>query len=255
MDNEQTVVRVRDLTKIYGEDERRVVALDGIDLDVSRGQMTAIMGPSGSGKSTLMHLMAALDEPTSGSIVLEGKELAGMDDAARTLFRRRQVGFVFQAFNLVPTLDVTGNILLPFELDGQMPDQSQLDEIDGLLDDLGIADLRARRPHELSGGQQQRVAIVRALAMKPTVIFADEPTGALDSRTGRDVLELLSEATTKHGQTVVLVTHDPAAAATAERVVFLADGNIVKDVARTSAQDLAVMSLSIEDTRRAGVSA
>jgi putative ABC transport system ATP-binding protein len=240
------VVRARAVTKVYGDGDGRVQALNGINLDIRRGQMTAIMGPSGSGKSTLMHVLAGLDGATSGSVVFDGTEITGLDDDARTLLRRRQIGFVFQAFNLVPTLDVMGNILLPFELDGTKPTAERLSFIERLLTDLGLQSLRRRRPYELSGGQQQRVAILRALAMKPTIIFADEPTGALDSRTGREVLDLLTQATSEYQQSVILVTHDPVAASYADRVVFIADGDIAHDVPQSDAQTLSSLILGFE---------
>ncbi len=240
------VAAARGVTKIYGHGDNRVIALNTIDLEIERGRLTAIMGPSGSGKSTLMHVLAGLDGVTSGSVLLGDTQLTDLDDTQLTILRRREIGFVFQSFNLVPTLDVIGNIALPFELDGVKPTAERVDWIDGLLAELGLANLRHRRPHELSGGQQQRVAIARALAMKPTLIFADEPTGNLDSRSGREVLELLSQATRNHGQSVVLVTHDPVAAAHADRVVFIADGRIAKDVGASDAQTLSDIILGLE---------
>ena len=240
------VAAARGVTKIYGNGDNRVIALNTIDLEIERGRLTAIMGPSGSGKSTLMHVLAGLDGVTSGSVLLGDTQLTDLDDTQLTILRRREIGFVFQSFNLVPTLDVIGNIALPFELDGVKPTAERVDWIDGLLAELGLANLRHRRPHELSGGQQQRVAIARALAMKPTLIFADEPTGNLDSRSGREVLELLSQATRNHGQSVVLVTHDPVAAAHADRVVFIADGRIAKDVGASDAQTLSDIILGLE---------
>ncbi|MEO5534431.1 MAG: ABC transporter ATP-binding protein [Pseudolysinimonas sp.] len=238
--------RVRHLNKTYGHDGNIVHALRDVSLDVRRGEFTAIMGPSGSGKSTLMHLMAGLDSPTAGEVWLGPLEIGKLPDAQLTLVRRRRVGFVFQAFNLVPTLDVRGNLLLPFELDGRKPDSAEQKWIDELIASLGLADRMTHRPHELSGGQQQRVAIARALATRPDVVFADEPTGNLDSRTGRDVLGLLRQAATEHGQSIVMVTHDPIAASYADRVVILGDGQIVADRARSSAEAISAFMLSLE---------
>lgn len=240
------VASARALRKSYGSGDGLVQALDGIDLDIERGRMTAIMGPSGSGKSTLMHVLAGLDDATSGSVILDGTEITGLGDEQRTLLRRREIGFVFQAFNLVPTLDVIGNVVLPFELDGKKVSPEQMTEIDSLLAGLGLTEMRRRRPYELSGGQQQRVAIARALAMKPTLIFADEPTGALDSRTGREVLDLLKRATNDYHQSVVLVTHDPVAASYADRVVFIADGRIAHDVGKSDPATLSSIILDFE---------
>jgi putative ABC transport system ATP-binding protein len=240
------VAAARGVTKVYGNGSNRVIALNNIDLEIERGRLTAIMGPSGSGKSTLMHVLAGLDVATNGSVLLGDTDLTALDDAQLTVLRRREIGFVFQSFNLVPTLDVIGNITLPFELDGVKPTPERVEWIGGLLAELGIAHLKRRRPHELSGGQQQRVAIARALAMQPTLIFADEPTGNLDSRSGREVLDLLSQATQNHGQSVVLVTHDPVAAAHADRVVFIADGTIAEDVGASDAQTLSDIILGLE---------
>jgi putative ABC transport system ATP-binding protein len=242
---EKLAARVRGLTKTYGHDGAAVHALRGVDLDIRTAEFTAIMGPSGSGKSTLMHLMAGLDTPTSGEVWLGLAEIGRMPDAQLTLVRRRRVGFVFQSFNLVPTLDVRGNLLLPFELDGRRPDVREQATIDALIAKLGLGDRLTHRPHELSGGQQQRVAIARALATSPEVVFADEPTGNLDTRTGRDVLGLLRDAATA-GQTIVMVTHDPVAASFADRVVVLADGNIVADRPRSTAEQISAYLLSLE---------
>src|SRR5690606_28280783 len=237
MDMDSPAARVRNLTKTYGRETTSVHALRDVSLDISRGEFTAIMGPSGSGKSTLMHIMAGLDAPTSGEVWLGPLEIGRMPDAQLTLVRRRRVGFVFQSFNLVPTLDVRGNLLLPFELDGRRPDVKEAALLESLIDSLGLRDRLTHRPHELSGGQQQRVAIARALVTGPEVVFADEPTGNLDSKTGRDVLALLRDAATRHGQTIVMVTHDPIAASHADRVVVLGDGRIVADRPRSSAEE------------------
>jgi ABC-type antimicrobial peptide transport system, ATPase component len=243
---ESPAARARALTKTYGLAGAEVHALRGVDLDIRRGEFTAIMGPSGSGKSTLMHLLAGLDAPTTGEVWLGPLEIGRMPDAQLTLVRRRRVGFVFQSFNLVPTLDVRGNLLLPFELDGRRPDVKEQAFIDELVASLGLGDRLGHRPHELSGGQQQRVAIARALATRPEVVFADEPTGNLDSRTGRDVLTLLRDAVDRHGQTIVMVTHDPVAASHADRVVVLGDGRVVADRPRSTAEEISSFMLSLE---------
>jgi putative ABC transport system ATP-binding protein len=215
-----------DLTRRFGEGEAAVDALRGVTVAFDRGEFAAIMGPSGSGKSTLMHLIAGLDAPTSGSVVVDGTELSGLDDAKLTQLRRHKVGFVFQAFNLLPVLTAEENIVLPLSIAGRRPDPAWLETLIGAV---GLADRRTHRPSELSGGQQQRVAIARALVTRPAVVFADEPTGNLDSQASADVLALLRRAVDEFGQTVVMVTHDPVAAATADRVVELADGQIVED--------------------------
>ncbi|HEY0247694.1 MAG TPA: ABC transporter ATP-binding protein [Gryllotalpicola sp.] len=240
------VARVTGLTRHYGSGSGRVTALAGVDLGLGRGEFTAIMGPSGSGKSTLMHIMAGLDSPSSGHVWLGDAEITDMTDAALTLLRRRRVGFVFQSFNLLPTLDVRGNVLLPFELDGRRPNAEEQAWIDALLASLGLTGRLTHRPHELSGGQQQRVAIARALATRPEVVFADEPTGNLDSRTGREVLGLLADASRSHGQSIAMVTHDPVAASHADRVVFLADGRIVRDEGRQSPERISAVMLAME---------
>ncbi|MGV3713473.1 ABC transporter ATP-binding protein [Pseudolysinimonas sp.] len=246
MDKDSPAARVRGLTKTYGRSPTEVHALRDVDLDIRRGEFTAIMGPSGSGKSTLMHLMAGLDAPTSGEVWLGPLEIGRMPDSQLTLVRRRRVGFVFQSFNLVPTLDVRGNLLLPFELDGRRPDVREQGFLDELVASLGLTERLTHRPHELSGGQQQRVAIARALATSPELDFADEPTGNLDSKTGRDVLALLREASDRHGQTIVMVTHDPVAASHADRVVVLGDGRIVADRPRSTAEEISAFMLSLE---------
>jgi putative ABC transport system ATP-binding protein len=240
------VARVENLTKSYGSERTKVDALRDVTLGIRRGEFTAIMGPSGSGKSTLMHIMAGLDSPSGGRVWVGDAEIGSMDDAQLTLLRRRRIGFVFQSFNLVPTLDVEGNLLLPFELDGRRPTTRERDWIDELERVLGLGGRLRHRPSELSGGQQQRVAIARALATRPELIFADEPTGNLDSRTGREMLELLRSATADYGQSIAMVTHDPIAASYADRVIFLADGRIVDDRARSSAAEISQFMLSME---------
>ena len=224
--------RAVDLTKIYGQGEAQVSALAGVSVDFPRGQFTAVMGPSGSGKSTLMHLLAGLDTPTSGQAWLGGTELGTLKDKALTRLRRDEVGFIFQAFNLVPTLTARENITLPADLAGRELEQSWLDRV---IDTVGLRDRLTHRPNELSGGQQQRVACARALAGRPTVIFADEPTGNLDSRSGAEVLGFLRDSVRELGQTVVMVTHDPNAASYADRALFLSDGRIVDELASPSA--------------------
>jgi putative ABC transport system ATP-binding protein len=240
--------RVQNLTKSYGAGESGVRALDGVTVGIRRGEFTAVMGPSGSGKSTLMHIMAGLDAPTSGRAWIGDTEITGLSDLELTVLRRRRVGFVFQAFNLVPTLDALGNILLPFDLDGRRPTAMEKSRIDGLIESLGLGPRLRHRPHQLSGGQQQRVAIARALATAPDLLFADEPTGNLDSRTGREVLSLLAATSREHGQSIAMVTHDPIAASHADRVVFLGDGRIVSDKPRQSAQEISAHMLAAEVT-------
>jgi len=220
------IVSTADLRRTYGEGETAVHALAGVTLDFPSGQYTAIMGPSGSGKSTLMHLLAGLDRPTSGSVEIEGQELSKLDDAGLTRLRRDRLGFVFQAFNLVPVLTALENITLPLTLAGRKPDQAWLDE---LIDTVGLRDRLTHRPSELSGGQQQRVAVARALVHRPAVLFADEPTGNLDSHSSEEVLGLLRRAVDEFGQTVIMVTHEPVAAAVASRLVVLDDGKVVHD--------------------------
>ena len=215
-----------DLTRRFGEGDAAVDALRGVSVSFPRGQYASIMGPSGSGKSTLMHLMAGLDAPTSGSVVIDGVEVAGLDDGRLTQLRRSKIGFVFQAFNLLPVLTAEENVVLPLSIAGEKPDRAWLDT---LIDAVGLGDRRTHRPSELSGGQQQRVAVARALVTRPAVVFADEPTGNLDSRASADVLGLLRRAVDEFGQTVVMVTHDPDAAAVSDRIVELADGRIVDD--------------------------
>jgi putative ABC transport system ATP-binding protein len=220
-------VAAHDLVRRYGEGDSAVTAVRGISLDVPSGQFTAIMGPSGSGKSTLMHLLAGLDRPTEGSVEIAGEDITEMGDKQLTMLRRKHIGFVFQAFNLVPTLTAEENVTLPLAIAGSRPESPW---VDAVLERVGLDDRRSHRPAELSGGQQQRVAIARALVSEPTVLFADEPTGNLDSRTSAEVLELLQDAVSVYGQTTVMVTHDPRAAAAAERVLFIADGELVTDI-------------------------
>ncbi|HEX6491698.1 MAG TPA: ABC transporter ATP-binding protein [Gaiellaceae bacterium] len=222
-----SVVEAHGLTRRFGEGDTAVDALRGIDLVVEPGKLTAVMGPSGSGKSTLMHLLAALDRPTSGYVVIAGKRLGQLSDNEVTKIRREHIGFVFQFFNLLPMLTAEENVLLPLSIAGEKPDRAFFE---ALLDKVGLADRRSHRPAELSGGQQQRVAIARALVSRPTVVFADEPTGNLDSATSAEILELLRDSVESYGQTTVMVTHDPRAAAIADRILFLADGLIVRDL-------------------------
>jgi putative ABC transport system ATP-binding protein len=238
--------RVQRLTKTYGSGDGAVRALDDVGVGIRRGDFTAIMGPSGSGKSTLMHIMAGLDAPTSGSVWIGDTEITGLSDLELTVLRRRRIGFVFQSFNLVPTLDAIGNIMLPFDLDGRQPTALERARIDGLVETLGLVGRLRHRPHQLSGGQQQRVAIARALATSPDLVFADEPTGNLDSRTGREVLGLLRAASREHGQTIAMVTHDPIAASHADRVLHLADGRVVADQRGQSAEDISAFMLAAE---------
>ncbi|MCL8024157.1 ABC transporter ATP-binding protein [Nocardioides bruguierae] len=216
--------RVRDLRKTYREGDAVVHALDGVTLDLEAGRFTAVMGPSGSGKSTLMHCCAALDTPTSGSVRVGETELAGLGDDALTRLRREEIGFVFQSFNLVPTLTAEENITLPLAIAGRRPDPAWFDRV---VETVGLRDRLGHRPQQLSGGQQQRVAVARALVGRPRIVFADEPTGNLDSRAGAEVLGLLRRSVDEAGQTVVMVTHDPVAAAWTDRVVLLADGRVV----------------------------
>jgi len=217
---------VESVTKVFETEGDGVRALDSVSLEIPDHRFTAIMGPSGSGKSTLMHVMAGLDTVTEGRVLLGGVEVTRLDDTERTLFRRERVGFVFQAFNLVPTLDVAANIRLPYELRGRRPTAEQEMWIAELVTMLHLGDRLGHRPYELSGGQQQRVAIARALATRPSAVFADEPTGSLDSRTGREVLGILRSAVDEHGQAIVMVTHDPIAASYADNVIFMADGRV-----------------------------
>jgi putative ABC transport system ATP-binding protein len=224
--------RAQRIEKVYGSGDAKVIALDGVSLGVPRGRFTAIMGPSGSGKSTLMHCMAGLDSVDSGEVYIGEVELTRLKDKQLTRLRRDKVGFIFQAFNLVPTLTARENITLPMDIAGRKPDRAWLDQV---IDTVGLRPRLGHRPSELSGGQQQRVACARALASKPDIIFADEPTGNLDSRSGAEVLGFLRESVRTMGQTIVMVTHDPNAAAYADQVVFLTDGQIVDTMAEPTA--------------------
>jgi putative ABC transport system ATP-binding protein len=222
----EAIVSASDVTRRYGEGDAAVDALRGVTLDFPAGGFTAIMGPSGSGKSTLMHILAGLDRPTSGTVVIDGKDITKMDDGELTRLRRDRVGFVFQFFNLVPVLNAEENVLLPLSIAGRRPERQWVDQ---LMETVGIADRATHRPAELSGGQQQRVAVARALVSRPAVIFADEPTGNLDSKTSDEVLQLLRRAVDEIGETVVMVTHDHRAASYADRRVELVDGLVVRD--------------------------
>jgi putative ABC transport system ATP-binding protein len=221
-----TAVSARDIVRRFGTGEAAVEALRGVSLDVRSGDFLAVMGPSGSGKSTLMHVLAGLDTPDAGSVVIAGEEIVGMNDKRLTELRRTHIGFVFQAFNLLPTLSAEENITLPLRLAGRKPDHAW---VEAVIERVGLAERRSHRPSQLSGGQQQRVAVARALVSEPTVLFADEPTGNLDSHASGEVLDLLREASDAFGQTIVMVTHDPAATEWTDRVVRLADGEIVSD--------------------------
>ncbi|MEW2572187.1 ABC transporter ATP-binding protein [Streptomyces sp. NPDC047070] len=229
---EETAARARGLTKAYGSGETAVLALDSVDVDIARGRFTAVMGPSGSGKSTLMHCLAGLDSVSAGQVWLGDTEITGLKERELTRLRRDRIGFMFQSFNLIPTLNAAENITLPMDIAGQKPDEKWLNQV---IDQLGLRDRLKHRPAQLSGGQQQRVACARALASRPELIFADEPTGNLDSRAGLEVLGFLRDAVDELGQTVVMVTHDPGAAGHADLVLFLGDGRIVDEMARPTA--------------------
>jgi putative ABC transport system ATP-binding protein len=229
------VVTAREVKRRFGEGGTAVDALRGVSLDVAHGKLTAVMGPSGSGKSTLMHILAGLDRPTSGEVTIDGTSITQLGDNELTKLRREHIGFVFQFFNLLPMLTAEENVTLPLSIAGEKPEKGW---VDGLLDKIGIADRRTHRPAELSGGQQQRVAIARALVTKPTVVFADEPTGNLDSKTSGEILELLRDSVDSLGQTTVMVTHEARAAACADRILFLDDGLIVKDMGPADAADV-----------------
>ncbi len=234
------VVAARDITRRYGEGAGAIEALRGVSLEVTGGQLVAVMGPSGSGKSTLMHTLAGLDTPTSGSVTIADTEITTLDDDKLTLLRRQHIGFVFQFFNLLPMLSAEENIVLPLSIAGERADPAWLSE---LLQRTGLGGRTTHRPAELSGGEQQRVAIARALITRPTILFADEPTGNLDSKTGGEILDLLRDSANAYGQTIVMVTHDPRAASIADRILFIADGKIVNELTGASQADvLSVMA-------------
>ncbi|WP_433683053.1 ABC transporter ATP-binding protein [Nocardia sp. CA-119907] len=239
----EVAARAIDLVKVYGSGDTQVRALDGVSAEFAKGEFTAIMGPSGSGKSTLMHCLAGLDSSTTGTVRIGDTDLAGLSDKQMTRLRRDRIGFVFQAFNLVPTLTAQENITLPLDIAGRKPDQDWLDTV---IKRLGLTDRLTHRPSELSGGQQQRVACARALAGKPEIIFGDEPTGNLDSRASEEVLTILRAAVDEFGQTVVIVTHEPHAAGYADRVVFLADGRIVDELRDPTAESVLDKMKSLE---------
>src|SRR4051794_24191478 len=229
------VVTAANVVRRYGEGDTAVDALRGVSVDIAAGQLTAVMGPSGSGKSTLMHILAGLDTPTAGEVTVAGVDIGGLDDTQLTKLRRDHIGFIFQFFNLLPMLTAAENIALPLKLAGATPDPQWLDE---LIETVGLTDRLSHRPSELSGGQQQRVAVARALVSRPSVMFADEPTGNLDSTTGGEILSLLRDSVDTLGQTTVMVTHDAHAAAIADRVLFLADGDVVRDLDRSTAHEI-----------------
>jgi len=242
-DSNGQVVIATDLSRRYGEGDAAVDALAGISTAFARNRFTAIMGPSGSGKSTLMHILAGLDKPTSGTVTLDGVEITGLDDGELTKLRRDKLGFVFQFFNLLPVLTAEENVVLPLSIAGRKPDREWLER---LIRTIGLEDRRTHRPAELSGGQQQRVAIARALVSKPAVVFADEPTGNLDSKASEDVLRLLRQAVDEFGQTVIMVSHDPAAAAHADRLITLRDGKLVHDAAPGSTDEVIELMKQID---------
>jgi putative ABC transport system ATP-binding protein len=231
----EPVVVATGVVRRFGAGETSVTALRGVTVEIARGQLTAVMGPSGSGKSTLMHILAGLDKPTEGSVRVQDTEITDLNDDALTRLRRDQVGFVFQFFNLLPMLDARENMLLPMAIAGRQPDPGWLETV---IEETGLGDRLTHRPSELSGGQQQRVAIARALVSRPAVLFADEPTGNLDSTSSGEILQLLRRSVDSVGQTVVMVTHDPHAAAIADRILFLSDGQIVKDIGRSSEAEI-----------------
>ena len=230
-----TVVVAADLSRVFGEGDTAVAALRGVSVDIPVGRMTAVMGPSGSGKSTLMHILAGLDKPTSGSVYIAGTEITTLADTPLTRLRRQHIGFIFQFFNLLPMLSARENILLPLTIAGEKPDPEWFDD---LVERVGLTDRLRHRPAELSGGQQQRVAIARALVSRPTVVFADEPTGNLDSTSSGEILALMRGSVEAYGQTTVMVTHDATAASMADRVLFLDDGQIVQELPRSSPHEI-----------------
>jgi putative ABC transport system ATP-binding protein len=240
------------LTKVYGEGGAQVHALDGVSVDIMSGEFTAVMGPSGSGKSTLMHCLAALDQPTSGDVFIGSEQLASLGDKALTLLRRDRVGFIFQAYNLVPTLSAEENILLPLSIAGRKPDPGWYDIV---IDAVGLRDRLKHRPNEMSGGQQQRVACARALVSRPEIVFADEPTGNLDSTSSAEVLAFLRRSVTEFGQTIVMVTHDPLAASYTDRVVFLADGRVVDEMRNPTADTVLERMAALQSRTVAAVPA
>lgn len=243
-DGNAVVASAIDLVKTYGADDAQVRALDHLSVDFARGEMTAIIGPSGSGKSTLMHCMAGLDQPTSGKVMVEGLEVSSMNQCQLTRFRREQIGFIFQSFNLVPTLSAEENILLPLQIAKKPIDRAWFDKVVSVV---GLQQRLSHRPSQLSGGQQQRVACARAIMARPSVIFADEPTGNLDSRTSREVLGFLKHSVHEYGQTIVMVTHDPRAASYADRVLVLADGRITQDLRHPTYQEILKVFASDDD--------
>ena len=235
MTSNEHVLTADEVTRTFGEGETAVRALCGITIGVEPGKLTAVMGPSGSGKSTLMHILAGLDRPTTGTVTIDGTEITGLDDTELTKLRRARIGFIFQFFNLLPMLTAEENVLVPLRIAGEDPDDAWYAD---LVNKVGLADRLTHRPSELSGGQQQRVAVARALVSRPTIVFADEPTGNLDSRTSAEILELLRTMVDELGQTTLMVTHDPLAAAIADRVVFIGDGRLVHDLGQSSADEI-----------------
>jgi putative ABC transport system ATP-binding protein len=240
------VVGTSGVTRRFGEGQTAVTALCDVSVEIERGKLTAVMGPSGSGKSTLMHILAGLDKPTAGSVTIEGQEISGMGDDELTRLRRDHIGFVFQFFNLLPMLTARENMVLPLAIAGRQPDPQWLETV---IDETGLRDRLSHRPSELSGGQQQRVAIARALLSRPTVLFADEPTGNLDSASGDEILALLRRSVDSVGQTVVMVTHDPRAASIADRILFLADGRIVKEMQSSGEEEIVDAMKALAGTR------
>jgi putative ABC transport system ATP-binding protein len=240
------VVGTSGVTRRFGEGQTAVTALCDVSVEIERGKLTAVMGPSGSGKSTLMHILAGLDKPTAGSVTIEGQEISDMGDDELTRLRRDHIGFVFQFFNLLPMLTARENMVLPLAIAGRQPDPQWLETV---IEETGLRDRLSHRPSELSGGQQQRVAIARALLSRPTVLFADEPTGNLDSASGDEILALLRRSVDSVGQTVVMVTHDPRAASIADRILFLADGRIVKEMQSSGEEEIVDAMKALAGTR------